>query len=120
MIALLRRASAAALIAVLPACTGPSLAIAPARPVDLSGHWVLDPAASDDTHAALKQALPAHDPPPPPMPHQPSVFDQNQPPPNRGGQHGQNQQQPNVVVVDDSPSMPLAQRAARAMGYVLA
>jgi hypothetical protein len=118
VIALLRRASAAALIAVLPACTGPSLATAPARPVDLSGHWVLDPAASDDTRAALHHALPAHDPAPPPLPHQPSVFDENQPPPNRG-QRGQNQQQP-VVVADNGPSMPLSQRAALATGYVVA
>jgi hypothetical protein len=120
MIALLRRASAVALIAVLPACTGPSLAIAPARPVDLSGHWVLDPTASDDTRAALKAALPAHDPAPPKPHPQPDVFDVDQPPPNRGGQRGQSQQQPTVVVVDDSPSMPLPQRAQLAMRYVVA
>jgi hypothetical protein len=120
MIALLHRASVAALIALLPGCMGPSLTTAPARPVDLSGHWVLDSAASDDTRAALKAALPAHDPTPPKPRPQPDVFDTNQPPPNRG-QHGQSQQQqPTVVVVDDSPSMPLSQRAQLAMGYVVA
>lgn len=123
LIAFFWRAPAAALIAVLAACTGPTLALAPSPHADLSGHWVLDPAASDDTRAALKHALPAHDPTPPPPRPQPSVFDDNAPPPppNRG-QHGQNQQQQQqqVVVVDDSPSLPLAQRAALAMGYVVA
>lgn len=48
-----------AALALLSACTGgPRLSATPSSPVDLSGHWVLDPSASDDAAALIRAALP--------------------------------------------------------------
>lgn len=60
-IALLTAASA-----LLPcACGTPRLARQPEPAADLSGHWVLDPAASDDAAALITAALPTKKPPSP-------------------------------------------------------
>lgn len=42
----------------LAGCGGPSFERAPRTAVDLGGHWVLDPAASDDAAAIIRKALP--------------------------------------------------------------
>ena len=60
-IALLTAASA--LLAT--ACGTARLARQPEPNADLSGHWVLDPAASDDAAALIAAALPTKKPPPP-------------------------------------------------------
>ena len=65
-----RRRAAIALLtaasALLPtACGTPRLARQPDPTANLSGHWVLDPAASDDAVALIAAALPTKKPPPP-------------------------------------------------------
>jgi hypothetical protein len=58
------RLAAPAIAALLFSCLllagcGPGrLARAPSAPTDLSGHWILDPAASDDATAVIAAALP--------------------------------------------------------------
>ena len=43
-------------------CGAPRLARAPSLATDLGGHWILDPAASDDAAATIAAALPKHAP----------------------------------------------------------
>lgn len=53
-----RRAGAVLALLVLAGCGGPRLARAPLPAADLSGHWVLDAAASDDAATLIVTALP--------------------------------------------------------------
>ncbi len=51
--------AAVGLAAVLMGCSGaPRLASQPSTPVNLTGHWVVEPSASDDAVALIKAALP--------------------------------------------------------------
>ena len=51
--------AAVGLAAVLVGCSGaPRLASQPSTPVNLTGHWVVEPSASDDAVALIKAALP--------------------------------------------------------------
>ena len=52
------RHCAVLLLLACAACGAPRLANAPAAPTDLSGHWVLEPALSDDAVSLIKAALP--------------------------------------------------------------
>ena len=58
-LALFGRHCAALLLLACGACGAPRLANTPAAPTDLSGHWVLEPALSDDAVSLIKAALPA-------------------------------------------------------------
>lgn len=54
-----RALGAVGVVAQLAGCAGgPRLAAAPTVPVNLSGHWIMDAAASDDAAALIRAALP--------------------------------------------------------------
>jgi hypothetical protein len=53
-----RPAFACALLLAAGGCGGSSFERAPRTAVDLGGHWILDPAASDDAIAIIQAALP--------------------------------------------------------------
>jgi len=48
--------------ASLVACVGPRLAAVPGAPIELSGRWTLDAAASDDVAALIAKAIPKRRP----------------------------------------------------------
>jgi hypothetical protein len=69
-------------------CGGPHLAREPRPAVDLAGHWVLDPTASDDAARIVNAALPKPSKRPTDDTQPPSMANGNQPNRTGGGHRG--------------------------------